>query len=52
MVLRCKKNKEIKQFFQFDFEIENLRKEILKITIDQQPEIFLMEMLKKSASYN
>ncbi len=45
-----KKYKGTNQYYQFDIEIETLKKQIFNITTDSYPEVFLMEMLKDSTS--
>lgn len=52
MEILKKKYKGTSGYYQFDVEIEKLRQQIFKITTDDHPEIFLLEMLKKSSNYH
>ena len=47
-----KKYKGTPEYYQFDFYIETIKKQIFNITRDQHPEIFLLEMLKESVDFS
>ena len=47
-----KKYKGTQDYYQFDYEIERFKKQIFNITTNQHPEVFLIELLKKSTTYN
>ena len=52
MEILKKKYKRTTDYFQFDIEINTLKKQSFDITTNQHLELFLMEMLKESTTFD
>jgi len=52
LILKKKFKKESSpDYYQFDSEIKSIEQQIFRITTNQHPELFLMEMLRKSLRF-